>query len=54
MVRNHLRVVFGTAERFDPLGGFEMLPCPLCARDLPVCDVPDERMLERELRFSFD
>ena len=54
MVRDHLGVVLGTAERLDPLGRLEMLLRPLRTRDLSVRDVADEYVLERELGLTFD
>ena len=54
MVRNHLRVVFGTAERLDPLGGSEMFLRPLGARDLPVRDVAHQQVREREFTLPLE
>ena len=52
MVRNHLCMVFGTTERFDPLGGTHVFLRPLRARNLPVRDIANEDVLERELRLA--
>ena len=53
MVRDHLSVVLGTAERFDPLRRVQVLQCPLGTWNLPVGHVADKDVLERELRFPF-
>ena len=47
-------MVLGTAERLDPLGDAPVLRGALGARDLPVRDVADERVRERELALALD
>ena len=54
VVRNHLRVILGTTERLDPLGGTRVFLRPLGARNLPVRDVAHQDVLERELRLTGD
>src|SRR5439155_18744166 len=49
VVRDHLGVILGPAERLDPFGCKPMLVRPLPARNLPIRDVTDEQMLEGEL-----
>jgi hypothetical protein len=49
VMREHLGVVLRASETRDPLGGPAMLVGPVTAGDLPVRDVPDERMGEGEL-----
>ena len=53
-MRKHLRVILGTAERLDPLGGTRVFLRPLGARDLAVRDIANEDVLERELRLAGD
>ena len=54
VVREHLGVVLGSAERLDPLGDSAVLCRALGARDLPVRDVPNEGMAERVLALVLD
>ena len=54
MVRDHLGVILRSPERLDPLRRPHMLLRSLRARDLPVRDVPNEQVLERELRLALD
>src|SRR5438067_9654865 len=54
VMRDRLGVVFGTAERLDPLGGSPVLLRAISARDLAVRDVADERVLEGELALAGD
>src|SRR6266496_1992752 len=52
VVRHHLRVIFRATERLDPLGSEPVLFDSLRARDLAVRHVPNEQMLESELRLA--
>jgi hypothetical protein len=54
VVGEHLGVVFGTAERLDPLGDAAMLRSPVRAGNLTVGDVANERMGEGELALALD
>jgi len=54
VVRPHLGVILGPSERLDPLGHVAMLRHPLRARDLPIRDISDERVSERELALPGD
>ena len=54
VVGEHLGVIVRSAERLDPLCRPHVLLRAVRARDLPVRDVADEQVLERELRLSFD
>src|SRR5207302_5200212 len=54
VMRDCLGVILRTTERLDPLGCAQMLLRSLGTWDLPVRNVADEQMLERELRFSRD
>ena len=52
MVREHLRMVLGSAERLDPLGCEAVFLDARRARDLCVGDVPDEDVRKRILRLA--
>ena len=54
VVREHLRVILGTAEARDPLGGRAMSPGTVGTGDLPVRDVADERVGEGELALALE
>ena len=54
VVGEHLGVVFGTAERLDPLGDTAVLRSPVRAGNLTVGDVANERMGEGELALALD
>ena len=47
-------MILGATERLDPLGDAPMLRGSIGARDLPVRDVADERVRERELALALD
>ena len=54
MVREHLTMVLGAAQRVDPLGDEPVLLGALAARDLPVGDVAQEHVGEGPLAFALD
>ena len=54
VVREQLGVVRGTAERLDPLGCAPVLLHPCSPQDLPVGDIADELVPERELGLAGD
>ena len=48
------RVVLRSSERLDPLGDGSVLLCAVGPGDLPVRDVADEGVSERELALALD
>ena len=54
VMSQHLGVVIGSAEAFDPLGDLGVLVRAVGARNLPVRDVTDERVREGDLGLIFD
>ena len=54
VMSQHLGVVIGSAEAFDPLGDLGVLVRAVGACNLPVGDVTDERVREGDLGLIFD
>ena len=54
VMRDHLRVILGPAERFDPAGRPDVLLAAHQARDLGIGDVAQEQVEERVLRLVRD
>ena len=53
-MREHLGMVFRAPQALDPLCDAAVLLGTVASGDLPVGDIADECVCERELRLAFD